>query len=64
MVSNIVLCSDTYKEGSWFVECSISMMESRAPQKELWSYQVDLDKWVSDRPLRQINEVLELEFVR
>jgi hypothetical protein len=40
------------------------MMESRAPQKELWSYQVDLDKWVSDRPLRQINEVLELEFVR
>jgi transposase len=34
-------------------------------QKELWSYQVNLDTQVrSDHPLRRINETLELDFVR
>src|SRR5260221_4025766 len=41
------------------------MMGERDPQKQLWSYQVNLDKRVrSDRPLRRINETLELDFVR
>jgi len=37
------------------------MMGERDPQKQLWSYQVNLDKRVrSDHPLRRINETLEL----
>jgi hypothetical protein len=37
----------------------------RHPQKQRWSYQVNLDKRVrSDHPLRRINETLELDFVR
>src|SRR6202022_2120619 len=41
------------------------MMGERAPQKQLWNYQVNLDKRVrSDHPLRRINETLELDFVR
>jgi hypothetical protein len=40
------------------------MMGERDPQKQLWSYQVNLDKRVrSDHPLRRINETLELDFV-
>ena len=40
-------------------------MGERDPQKQLWSYQVNLDKRVrSDHPLRRIDETLELEFVR
>src|SRR5258708_36029972 len=41
------------------------MMGERDPQKQLWSYQVNLDQRVrSDHPLRRINEALELDFVR
>jgi hypothetical protein len=41
------------------------MMGSRDPQKQLWSYHVDLDKRVrSDHPLRKLNEALKLDFVR
>jgi transposase len=41
------------------------MMGERDPQKQLWSYQVNLDQRVrSDHPLRRINETLELDFVR
>ena len=41
------------------------MMGERDPQKQLWSYQVNLDKRVrSDHPLRRIDETLELDFVR
>jgi hypothetical protein len=41
------------------------MMGSRDPQKQLWSYHVNLDKRVrSDHPLRKLNEVLKLDFVR
>ena len=41
------------------------MMGERDPQKQLWSYQVNLDKWVRcDHPLRRIDETLELDFVR
>jgi transposase len=41
------------------------MMGERDPQKQLWNYQVNLDKRVrSDHPLRRINETLELDFVR
>jgi transposase len=41
------------------------MMGSRDPQKQLWNYQVNLDKRVrSDHPLRRIDEVLKLDFVR
>ena len=40
------------------------MMGKRDPQKQLWNYQVNLDKRVrSDHPLRRINETLELDFV-
>jgi transposase len=40
-------------------------MGGRDPQKQLWSYQVNLDKRVrSDHPLRRIDETLELDFVR
>src|SRR5260221_5091846 len=41
------------------------MMGSRDPQKQLWSYHVNLDKRVrSDHLLRKLNEVLKLDFVR
>src|ERR1700716_4561962 len=41
------------------------MMGERDPQKQLWSYQVNLDQRVrSYHPLRRINETLELDFVR
>jgi transposase len=41
------------------------MMGERDAQKQLWNYQVNLDKRVrSDHPLRRINETLELDFVR
>ena len=41
------------------------MVGSRDPQKQLWSYHVNLDKRVrSDHPLRKLNEVLKLDFVR
>ena len=40
-------------------------MGSREPQKQLWSYRVNLDKRVrSDHPLRELNDVLKLDFVR
>ena len=40
-------------------------MGERDPQAPMWSYRVNLDKRVrSDHPLRQINEVLDLSFVR
>jgi len=41
------------------------MMGERDSQKQLWSYQVNLDKRVrSDHPLRRINQALDLDFVR
>jgi transposase len=41
------------------------MMGERDPQKQLWSYQVNLDKRVrGDHPLQRINQALDLEFVR
>jgi transposase len=41
------------------------MMGERDPQAPMWSYRVNLDKRVrSDHPLRRINEVLDLSFVR
>src|ERR1700751_1373300 len=41
------------------------MMGGRDPQKQLWSYQVNLDKrGRSDHPLRRINQALDLDFVR
>jgi hypothetical protein len=41
------------------------MMGERDLQKQLWSYQVNLDKRVrSDHPLRRLKERLELDFVR
>jgi len=41
------------------------MMGERDPQKQLWSYQVNLDKRVrSDHRLRRIGETLKLDFVR
>src|SRR5258708_26815989 len=41
------------------------MVGERDAQKQLWNYQVNLDKRVrSDHPLRRINETLELDFVR
>src|SRR5260370_37697486 len=41
------------------------MMGARDAQKQLWNYQVNLDKRVrSDHPLRRINETLGLDFVR
>jgi hypothetical protein len=40
-------------------------MGERDSQKQLWSYQVNLDKRVrSDHPLRRINQALDLAFVR
>jgi transposase len=41
------------------------MMGKRDPQKQLWNYQMNLDKRVrSDHPLRRVHETLELDFVR
>ena len=41
------------------------MMGERNPQKQLWSYHVNLDKRVrSDHLLRRIDETLYLDFVR
>ena len=41
------------------------MMGIHQPQKELFSYQVDLDRRVrTDHPLRRLNAVLDLSFVR
>ena len=41
------------------------MMGERDPQAPLWSYRVNLDKRVRrDHPLRRINQVLDLSFVR
>src|SRR5260370_42497100 len=41
------------------------MMGERDPQASIWGYRVNLDKRVrSDHPLRRINEVLDLSFVR
>ena len=41
------------------------MTGERDSQKQLWSYQVNLDKRVrSDHPLRRINQALDLAFVR
>jgi len=40
-------------------------MGERDPQKQLWSYQVNLDKRVrSDHLLRRINQALDVDFVR
>src|SRR5260370_29434750 len=42
-----------------------NVMGSRDPQKQLWSYHVNLDKRVrSDHPLPKLNEALKLDFVR
>jgi transposase len=41
------------------------MMGIHKPQKELCSYEVDLDRRVrTDHPLRRLNCVLDLSFVR
>jgi hypothetical protein len=41
------------------------MMGEGDRQAPMWSYRVNLDKRVrSDHPLRRINEVLDLSFVR
>jgi transposase len=41
------------------------MMGTHEPQKELFSYRVDLDRRVrSDHPLRRINEVVDWAFIR
>ena len=41
------------------------MMGEGDRQAAMWSYRVNLDKRVrSDHPLRRINEVLDLSFVR
>jgi transposase len=41
------------------------MTGERDPQAPMWSYRVNPDKRVrSDHPLRRINEVLDLSFVR
>jgi len=41
------------------------MMGERDPQKQLWSYQLNLDKRAcNDHPLRRINQALNLDFVR
>jgi transposase len=41
------------------------MMGMHEPQKEMFSYQVDLDKRVrADHPLRRINEVVDWNFIR
>ena len=41
------------------------MMGMKQPQKELFSYQVDLDRRVrSDHPLRKIGQAIDFTFVR
>ena len=41
------------------------MMGTHQPQNELFNYQVNLDKRVrADHPLRRINAILDLSFVR
>jgi len=41
------------------------MMGSQQPQKELFSYQIDLDRRVrSENPLRRIREAIDFSFVR
>jgi transposase len=41
------------------------MMGSQRPQKELFSYQIDLDRRVrSDNPLRRLREAIDFSFVR
>jgi len=41
------------------------MMSEEDSQVPIWSYRVNLDKRVrSDHPLRRINEILDLSFVR
>ena len=41
------------------------MMGEEDPQTPMWSYRINLDKRVrSDHPLRGINAVLDLSFVR
>jgi transposase len=41
------------------------MMGTRDPEKQLWSYHINLDKRVrSDHPLRKLNQALKLDFVR
>lgn len=41
------------------------MMGVQQPQKELFSYQVDLDRRIrSDHPLRRISELVDFDFVR
>jgi transposase len=41
------------------------MMGERESQRRLWSYRVNLDKRVrTDHPLRRINQILDLSFVR
>jgi transposase len=43
----------------------VPMMGERDPQAPLWNYRVNLEKRVrSDHPLRRINAVLDLSFVR
>jgi hypothetical protein len=43
----------------------VPMLGEREPQAPLWNYRVNLDKRVcSDHPLRRINGVLDLGFVR
>src|SRR3981081_1960813 len=41
------------------------MMGEREPQTALWNYRVNLDKRIRrDHPLRRVNEVVDLSFVR
>jgi transposase len=41
------------------------MMGTQDPQKQLWSYHINLDKRVrNDHPLRKLNQALKLDFVR
>ena len=42
-----------------------TMMGIHQPQKELFSFSVDLDRWVrTDHPLRRLRSALDLSFVR
>jgi hypothetical protein len=46
-------------------QCTVLMMSEEDSQVPIWSYRVNLDKRIrSDHPLRQINGVLDLSFVR
>jgi transposase len=43
----------------------VGMMGSQEPQKEMFSYQIDLDRRVrSENPLRRIRETIDFGFVR